>query len=117
MGEQQVSAKLGETVGVRPEIYLSATTTMLPPATTFGQVRCKIKGPSCGRLAMERHLMPFDAMNRGGITKLLHLIRVKRNVISLCVKIGTKCALVTDDQLVYHSLQCLSTICSPVAHV
>ena len=112
MGEQQVSAKLGETVGVRPEIYLSATTTMLPPATTFGQVRCKIKGPSYGRLAMERHLMPFDAMNRGySETPPPHSCQKKWN-ISLCVKNGTKCALVADDQLV-----CLSIICSSIAHV
>jgi hypothetical protein len=78
---------------------------MLPPATTLGQVRCKIMGPSCGRLAMERHLMSFDAMNRGySKTPPPHSCQKKWN-ISFCVKNGTKCALVTDDQLVYHSLQ------------
>jgi hypothetical protein len=81
------------------ELYLNATTLILPPAITFGQVRCKIKGPNCGRLAMERHLTPFDAMNRGySETPLPHSCQKKCNT-SLCVKNGTNCALVTDDRL------------------
>jgi hypothetical protein len=64
MGEQQASAKLVETDAVRLGLCLSSITTMLSLATTFGQVRCKIKGPNCGRLAIKRHTMSFDAMNR-----------------------------------------------------
>jgi len=88
MGEQQSLGQNWEKRLGAAELYLSAT-TMLPPTITFGQVRCKIKGPSCGRLAMERHLMPFDAMNRGySETPPPHSCQ-KKCSISLCVKNGT----------------------------
>jgi hypothetical protein len=75
MRSQQSLSQIGRNGWVRPELYLSATTGYHIWSSTL-----QIKGPNCGRLAMERHLTPFDAMN-WVFPKLLYLIRVKRNVI------------------------------------
>jgi hypothetical protein len=94
MRSQQSLSQIGRNGWVRPELYLSATTGYHIWSSTL-----QIKGPNCGRLAMERHLTPFDAMNRGySETPLPHSCQKKCNT-SLCVKNRTKCALVTDDQL------------------
>jgi hypothetical protein len=77
----------------------------------------QIKGPNCGRLAMERHLTPFDAMN-WVFPKLLYLIRVKRNVIqAFALKIVLSVLLLPMINCLPFSPICLSTICSSVAHV
>ena len=105
MGEQQALAKLVGTDAVQPGLYLSSTTTMLSLAITFGQVRCEIMGPNCGRLAIKRHTTPFDAMNQGYSETPPPHSRPKEWNLSLCVKKMVLSVLfVTNDQLVYHSL-------------